>query len=449
MSTLVTPSAKSHERVTGRWIRDFEVSSRKEWLIYYAKQIVGTPIPWLFSAFICLVFFSRAGLEIAGWACASLTLVYIALDRFSRTREFTFFRVGADFFLLGYMATAIAGAFATTYTGGTLLQGLDLFGGVRWVVLLYALTYCWELFPGLNRIFFLMVGVSVAAAAYGIWQHFTGLDLIRGVALPSAPVEGRVYFISSGFFGRPEIFGTIMAAVLPFPAAAFLLSDRRNEMWERVLSLSLVLVLSLATFWTYRSGLWGAAGAGLIITMLMKGRNTFSFAAIVTIFFTGLMFLGYGSPELLVSGVQDAEIQRATLQREQINAQVALWQKSSWIGVGNEAHNATSYDPGTGNVYFQVLAQSGVLGASFYLLFILAFLLSTYRVFQEIPATHYWHRVLVSGALGSQIAFHTAGLYWSTLTESLALNFFILVLSAVAYVTEHYGRGLVPDDFAL
>ena len=70
-NTLVTPSAKSHERITGRWMRDIEVQTRKEWAIYYLKQIIGTPIPYLIWAYAALAFFSRAGIEIAAWAVRS------------------------------------------------------------------------------------------------------------------------------------------------------------------------------------------------------------------------------------------------------------------------------------------------------------------------------------------------------------------------------------------
>lgn len=445
-STLVTPSAKSHERVTGRWGRDLIISSRKEWLVYYTKQVIGTPIPWLLSAFVCLIFFSRAGLELAGWACAILTLLYVVADRFSRSREFSFFRVGADFFLFGIVGTAVAGAF---WASPSPASGLHYLGGIRWVVLVYAFAYCWELFPGLNRVFFLLSGGAAIAAGYGIWQHFTGVDVVRAAELASAPIAGKIYFVSTGFFGTPEIFGTVLAAVMPFPAAAFLLGDRRSEAAEKWIALGLLLLLTLAVFWTYRSGLWLAALAGLAITILMQGKQVLLFMGIVVAFVVGVTFVSYGEPDTLFDGVQTAEVKRAESQRAQINTQVALWQKSPWVGVGREAQDAAGYDPGVGNVYFLVLAQSGALGGSFYLLFVLAFLLATYRVFQEIPPTHYWHRVLVSGALGSQIAFHTAGLYWSTLTEALALNLFILVLSAIAYLIEHYGRGLVPDDFAL
>jgi len=442
----VTPSAKAHERVTGRWLQDIIVETGRDRFVYYLKMAVGTPIPWLFSALVILSFFSRAGSEIAAWLCTILTMTYVFADRMGRTREFSFFRVGSDLFLLGFVIVTFIGAM----NAGSPSDILATLGDARWVLLLYALAYCWELFPGLNRLFFLMLAAASALAVYGLWQHFTGLDPIRGIALADAPVKSRPYFIPTGFFASPEIFGTVLATVIPFPAATFLLSDRKDEWHERWLPLACALLLGLAVFWTYRPGLWLAAFVGVAFTLLMKAKSWFFMLASIVGFFGVVMLITYGgSPGEMLDGVHQAEVVRAEHQRAQMHTQTELWNKSPWIGVGHDAVRAADYDSSTGNVYFQILAQTGVLGAAFYLLFIVAFLLMSYRIYAEIPESHYWHRVLISGGVGAQIAFHACGLYWSTMTEAITVNLFILILSAVSYVSEHYSRGLVTDDVSL
>ena len=445
MSTLVTPSAKSHERVTGRWIRDIQASSRRDWFIYYAKIAIGTPIPWLLSAYVILNFISRAGLEIAAWSCALLTALYILADRFSQNRELQLFRVGSDFFLLGYVIVGLIAAFSAPSLG----EGIATLGGVRWVLLLYLTTYCWELFPGINRIYFLLMGVACLSCCYGLWQHFSGLDLVRDTTLLGAPATGHVYFIITAFFNTPEAFGTLLATLLPLPAAAFLLNDDRNFKNVRWLALACLTLMMIALFWTYRPGLWMAGLVGVAITMLLHGRHQFALLSWIIAILMAVAFTTYGNPEKMLTEVQTTESARAEHQRAQINTQVKLWQESTWTGVGRKATAAADYDPGTGNVYFQILAQFGVLGLAFYFLFILSFLLSTYTIFKEIPSTHYWHRVLISGGLAGQIAFHLSGLYWSTHTEAFAINFFVFLISSIAYISEHYSRGLVPDDSSL
>lgn len=444
-NTLVTPSAKSHERITGRWNRDIEVITNKERAIYYFKQVIGTPVPYLLWAYAALAFFTRAGIEIAAWSCALLTLLYIFADRFSKSREFTFFRVGSDFFLLGYLIVGIVGAFDTTSP----LAGLATLGGVRWVLLLYLIAYCLELFPGLNRLYFVMITGAVAASGYGIWQHFTGVDIIRGTELAPGPMPSLVYFTSTGFFSTPEVFGTVLAMLIPFPAATFLLNEPRDSRWRSLLAFILLILFSVTLLWTYRPGLWMAAGLSIFVIGLLAAGNLFKLFLTLAVTLTAVLFVTYGDPSAMWSSVESLDIVRGQNQRAQINTQVSLWQENIWIGVGHRARDAANYDPGTGNVYFQVLAQSGMLGAGFYFLFLLGFLLLTYRVFQEIPRTHFWHRVFIAGALGSQIAFHLAGLYWSTLAEAVALNLFILIIASVGYLVEHYNRGLVPDDRAL
>src|SRR3712207_3872321 len=110
MPTLATPSAKAHERVTGRWLRDVNVQSRAEKLVYYLKLAIGSPVPWLLWAYAILTLVSRAGLEVAAWVCAALTWAYVVVDRFSRAKEFKFFQVGSDLFLLGYFLVGLISA---------------------------------------------------------------------------------------------------------------------------------------------------------------------------------------------------------------------------------------------------------------------------------------------------------------------------------------------------
>lgn len=446
---IATPSAKSHERVTGRWIRDLKVKSPQEWAIYYVKLVVGTPIPALLYAYATLAFITRAGLEIASWACAILTIIYIAADRINRPasgqREFKFFRIGCDLFLLGLVLVGLSTAFSTE-AGSDILTSL---GGLRWILLLYAMTYCWELFPGLNRVFTVMVGAASVAAIYGIWQHFTGLDLIRGQELPAAPVPGTVLFAPVSFFNTPEHFGTLIGIALAFPIAAYLLDERRGSRLPRYGAMVLSLLLSLSILWTYRPGMWLAAITGVVINILMASRHALKLLLMSGAFVAAVLLVSYGSPEDLLNAVDQTEAVRADKQREQINTQVQLWEKSPWIGTGRSTLAAADYDPGTGNVYFQVLAQVGLLGISYYLLIILGFLLATYRIFHEIPKSHYWHRVFIAGSLASQITFHVAGLYWATLSEAMVFNLYVLIVAATSYLIQHYSRGIVTDDHAL
>ncbi len=447
--TIVTPSAKAHERVNCRWIRDLKVTNRRDWAVYFFKSVIGSPVPWLLPAFVICAFFSRAGVEIAAWLSASLTFLYILADRFASTREFKFFRVGCDFFLVGIVLLGII----SSITADSPASSVEALGSVRWVLLFYLITYCWELFPGLNRVFNLLVMASLVASLYFVWQHLTGINILDGTSLPSVPVPGKILFIPSGFFGSPEIFGTLVAITLPFPAAAFVFCDHHAGWLKRGFYLVSFGLLVVAASWTYQAGIWVSSLAALLTVMVMVPRaligRSFKLLLVAICILGALMFESFGSTDMFFTAIENSESLRGDQQRKQINNQVELWESSPWIGTGTKAIASPNYDPKTGNIYFQLLATSGLLGLGCYFLFILGFLLGTYRIFKEIPTTHDWHRVFISAALASQVAFHVNGLYSSTLSEDVAVNLFIVVISAVSYLIEHYSRGLVTDDKSL
>lgn len=445
MATLVTPSAKSHERVTGRWIRDIQADSKRDWAVFYAKLFFGTPTPWLIDLFLLALFLSRAAVEISAWIMAILTAGYIIADRFSRDREFTFFRVGSDLHLLCFVAVALAGL--ASLTPAEALNGL---GALRWIPLLYLFSWFWQLFPGLNRVFSALYVIAALTASYAIWQHFGGLDIIRGMEhLSFAPLKETAFFVGTGFFRHAEILGTILAMLLPIPATAFMAAEKREKPLAYIVSLTLVLLLAVAIFWTYKPSLWIAAGAGLLVTMILQSKRQLVLFLILSVFFLAVICTLYGAPNAFMRQIGQAENIRAENQRAQINRQVAIWRQNTWIGAGMKSESVQSTTSLDGNVYFQILAQTGALGLAFYLMFSLNFLLGIYRIWRDIPRTHYWHRVLASGGIAGLVAFHVAGLFWSTLSDSHAVNLSVFLLSALAYLREHYDNGLVPDDFAL
>ena len=442
-TSLVTPSAKSHERVTSRWVRDIPAADSNEWTVYYAKLAFGTPVPWLISIFAAATFTSRAVSEIAAWSIAGLTALYVLADLFSRTREFRFFRLGSDFMLFGVVAVGLAGALA----GGFGESTVNAMGALRWMPLLYLLVYAWELFPGLNRNYGILTAFAVASALLAIWQNFSGIGVTGERTMSAAPAGADGYFAASGFFDSPEAFGTALAAFLPLPVMAFTLGDRKEI--GRWFALAIVAALSLAIFFTYRPGIWISGGAGVFIALLMPGARQWVVALAIAASVGLASLCLYPSSSAMYDGVSAAQSARSTKQREQINEQVKIWQESPWIGSGLQSVEAARLDSSVGNVYFQILAQTGALGLSFYLLFSLGFLLSAYRILQEVPRTHRWHRVLVSGGIAGLVAFHAAGLFWFTLSEALAANLFCFVAASLAYVREHYSRGFVPDDYSL
>lgn len=445
MATLVTPSAKSHERVTGRWKSDIHAENKKDWAVYYAKLALGTPIPALFTVFLITVFISRAAVEIAAWTTAALVAGYIFADRFSREKEFRFFTLGADLWLMTFFAVALVGlAFS-----GDALEWLVGLGTLRWIPLAYLFAFGWRLFPGLNRVFLFLCGTAGVVSLYAVAQHFSGFDFLRGVNLEFAPLRGYSYSVVSGFFRHPEILGVILATLLPFPIAAFMLSEGRERPRVAWMALAVALCSLTAILWTYRPGLWLAAILGTTITWILQTQRKLKTLGILAAFLTTLLFAAYGSPWTLTTQVTEDSIGRAAHQRAQINAEKQIWSENPWIGAGMKGASVRATESMDGNVYFHLLAQTGAIGLGLYLMFTLAFLQRVYRTWGEIPKSHHWHRVLTSGGIGGLIAFHASGLYLSTLSDSHALSLYAFILGSLGYLCEQYDSELVPDDQSL
>ncbi len=455
MSTLVTPSAKSHERVTGRWNQEIKAQTKQDWSSYYIKQVAGTPLPWLISVFLFLSFVSPLVNDITAWICALLASIYILADRFSGTKEFSLFPIGVDLAI---------GAFIFVLTLNALFIGhgglLALFN-FKWLLLPYFFAYLLELFPGLNGMFQILFGASLLASLYAFIQHFVGVEWISSRNLEFAPLKEFSYFCIQGFSQYPEVFASLIAMILPLPICCYLSAERRNSKVLRTISLLLSFTLMLVIFWTYRPGLWIASLGGVLICLIIHSQRQIKFILGSILFFTCVVLIAYQSPSQFWHQMKDRESLRAAVEREHINELFAQFAQNPILGIGiqsgpNFNQNFAAPDSEMKspkeletNVYFELLAQIGFIGTFAYFAMILPFLLFSYRLFKEIPASHYWHRVLAAAIAAGQVSFHLSGLYWSTISHSSLTNLFAFYMAVVAYLHHHYMKGLVPDDHSL
>lgn len=464
-----SPSARRREHIRGRWLYRADLSIGNERTVHHAKQLIGFLIPWLMLALPVFLATSRAATEIASWGLAILTLFYIGVDALAHHREFKFFRLGPDlalgaclFFGLISVAASTLNATSTSDLGALLLEGL---GHLRWIPLLYLFVYAWELFPGINRVVTALVG-TVSVLAILTWvQHFQGLDWLTGEVLTSAPTGAIPYFVPRGFFGSTEALATLFACVLPFPVAAACLRRDREET-DRLtwVGFGIAVLIALALVFTYRPGLWYAGAAGALALLLFPGDRRFKLLLSIVGVIAAVWFLlfvvfdtsaEHTDTTKLFERIEAEEQARSDQHRLQMNGLVKVWENSPILGIAGATPDMKIETTGTGaryesvNVYFLILARSGVVGLALYLVFVLHHLLNTLRLFHEIPESHHRHRVLAAGCFASQCAFHVAGLYWGTMTEAFSMNLFILVSSMTLYMTEHYAHGLVPDDNAL
>jgi O-antigen ligase len=227
-----------------------------------------------------------------------------------------------------------------------------------------------------------------------------------------------------------------------------------------------VVLMGLAAVWCYGHSAWIATLAGLITVAAFVGRRYVVILSILAAIFTFSAFKI--SPEFhehVVNIFSDPDM-NANDRRDLWHANLKMFEDNPWIGVGlgrNEFRLPEFYEKikiskstvgqpiiaQSHNTYFQLLATSGFLGFACYMIFILLSLLMTLRLWNEVPQTHFWHRVFVLGSLATQVAACSGGLTQWNLGIPEVNHVFIFVLAWTLYIGHRYGKDIIPDDFAL
>src|SRR6202044_1784448 len=95
-------------------------------------------------------------------------------------------------------------------------------GSIRNLLLLFVFAYALQVMKNLNRVFEIFLICATVIAAYGIWQHFTGIDLWRQThrALVEVPWGGGGVYATVGFFSHHLTYGHSYMMILCVPWAA-------------------------------------------------------------------------------------------------------------------------------------------------------------------------------------------------------------------------------------
>jgi hypothetical protein len=118
-----------------------------------------------------------------------------------------------------------------------------------------------------RRVIGLAAATGAIVAAYAVWQHFMGVDVIRDRAL-EPHTEGA--FIATGTFSHHLTYGG--SAMLLLIAAAGLVAG--GERW-RGLPAVLILPLGFGLLWSYARSAWGGALVGVATLVgVRRGRRT-------------------------------------------------------------------------------------------------------------------------------------------------------------------------------
>ena len=443
--------------------------SQRHPLLILLKNIIGSGIP----IFLVLYLFSSPinvnVTMILGYLIASLTFIYILLDRFEKQQEVPLFCIGGDIWLLTLLIVAALGLLINA-SG---VSFWEHFLQMHWILLLYAFTYAFYLFPGIKRFFHVIIIFSIAISIYGITQHFFGIDVLYQIGLTSQsatylgppsrinnylifPAEG--YYQVIGFFQNHVDYGIFFSMVLCFPIAALFLLKNISIGYRLFLIIASSLIF-LNLLWTYDKGVWISTIVSLLFMSGFVSRKAFIKTLLIISFVFG-MFYYFDNTFQTQKVVFDKHYHSQETRMDVWKANLAMFFDHPWIGIGleqDEVHIRQYYQKlnidnweidHANNTYISWLSTTGSLGFISYMLFILAFLLMTGRIWIEAPLSNTWHRVFVLALLGVQIAMHVGGLtYWNV--RSPAQYFFVFSLAMMAYIYKKYNEATVFDDHCL
>ena len=217
-------------------------------------------------------------------------------------------------------------------------------------------------------------------------------------------------------------------------------------------------MIFLSLLWTYDKGVWSASIVSLLFMSGFVNRKVFvkTLLTIAVIFGT---FYYFDNTFQKQDVVFDKHYHNSETRMDVWKANLAMFLDHPWVGIGlkqdevfiRQYYQKLNIDnwevDHANNTYIYWLATTGCLGFISYMLFILAFLLMTGRIWIEVPASNTWHRVFILALLGVQIVMHVGGLtYWNIRS---AQYFFVFSLAMMAYIYKKYNEATVFDDYCL
>ena len=394
-------------------------------------------LPYTLALYAVAVLTTMAGMEIFGWLSFALTLVILIGDRTWIRRPVL---EKSDWAFLGLMLVIILSALIAAPATS---DKVFIIGNARFVLLFIGLRLALE-FVGLkrmesfSRLLVILIGLI---SAYTIFQHFTGIDYIRGHREPVS----KVFFGDSfayrgrGMWGHPVTFGHSMALSFCM-VAAYAVALPMKSRWKWIAT-AVSILSALSLLWSYTRGAWiGVAAAVAVMTMYL-GRRIAVIAAgsgAAALILAVSLSSNFRARLLSVVSLTDT----SNTQRLDVwKANIAMFLDHPILGVGYGVNEEIIGDYYTKlgivqefgghahNNYLQFLAGTGLLGFFAFLSATALLLWMSHRLLREIPRSEFWPRALVLGALGAQIALHFGGLTECNFKDAEVNHQYMLILA--------------------
>ncbi len=290
-----------------------------------------------------------------------------------------------------------------------------------------------------KKLFALLFVSAAVVAGYGIFQHFTGIDVIR----PDQPLEslffaGKEVYFPRGAFSHYQTFSNVFFLLFCISLGQAMLGDagRIRRMWVAV-----CLFLGLAVLLTYTRGIWLAALGALLFVALFSGRWKSSLAVVGA--GVAVVALAFSSPVMTSRA-------RTIVETESNVERFLLWE-TTWnmireqprLGVGVGSFQRVQEDfvreevalpmsrSHSHNNLLQVTAERGIFGLFLFLWIWYVIVKEGFTVLWNQRGEKDFSFSLVLGSLAGMLGFFLDGLFQNNFGDTEVVMLFWLMAGLV------------------
>lgn len=250
-------------------------------------------------------------------------------------RKRTFPSTELDFPLLLFYLITLLAALASANPSKSLEQ---FFGG--WTVAGFFLMALYGRSGYTLKMLKILAWTASVAAAYGIFQHFTGLDFVRPDSpLGSLEMGGAEIFFPRGMFSHYQTYSNVMFLVFAFTFAQLVYSPSSRERRNWLLP---SLLLGAVLIFSYTRGIWLSTLFAVAFIASFKGRKAVGLLAGVVIVAAAVM--------MMTAGI--GQRARTMVEKETNTERLLLWE-TTWnmirehpllgVGMGNYQQAQSRY----------------------------------------------------------------------------------------------------------
>jgi O-antigen ligase len=354
-------------------------------------------------------------------------------------------RTPLDAPILALLGVTLLSALASGAPGASLRR----FAG-SWTILALYLVVGWlRDAERTERFLLLLLPPAVVFGAYGIVQHFTGVNLFGGSMHSLVLGERRVFFPRGGF-SHYQTYANVYFVVFCLSCGLAAAASGRS----RALRRSVAAFLGVVVVFTFTRGIWVSLLAALVIlSWLFTRRAAFALAGAGVVALAALL--------LTPSSLRTRALSMADLGT---NVERLLLWETAWnmvrdrpilgVGVGNFRTAQDAYvreevplamtRTHAHNVWLQAAVERGVLGMLALLWLVIALFAAAARALRRTAAADAKGYALAAGGLAALGGFFIDGMVQNNLGDSQAALLFWVVAGVVLVCGRGGGDTVAP-----